>query len=217
MHISPMLLNLITPSFAPIAEILAVIAAIALLAMLQPVRGAIAAPTKPDVTDPKTRAMSRTSLLAAYIPITLILGGSAFDMLRDTEHWPWSNFPMYSQIEEKGSTFEDCRLYGVPKSDPNAEFSLATDSRYTQPFDPSRLAEALSLLADDPQLHQGLQDCLRRYENLRRSGAHDGPELSTLRLYRVGFVLKPDANNSETPEEKILLDEVASPTNGADR
>jgi hypothetical protein len=205
------------PSFGPIVEVVAVIAAIALLTVIAFVRAAIFAPTKADESNPGVRPMSRIGLLAAYIPITLILGGSLFDMLRDTEHWPWSNFPMYSQIEEKGKYFEDYRLYGIPKSNPDNEFSLSTDSRYTQPFDPSRLAEALSLLADDPRMHEGLQDCLRRYDSLRRAGGHNGPELSALRLYRVGFVLKPDARNSENPEEKIQLDEVTPPANGGAR
>jgi hypothetical protein len=210
-------ISIVPPSIIPIAEMAVVAGLFACFVLTPPVRRAILAPTKSDDTNPGVWPMGRVGMFAAYIPITLIIGGSVFDMLRDTEHWPWSNFPMYSQIEEKGTTFEDYRLYGVLKSNPTAEFSLSTDSRYTQPFDPSRLAEALSLLADDPRLHEGLQDRLRRYEILRQSGAHNGPAISGLRLYRVGFVLKADAANSENPEEKILIDEVSSPISGGTR
>ena len=53
-------------------------------------------------------------IFAAYGVMAFILGGSFLDCARDSEHWPWSCYPMYSEIET-GTTFDDYRLYGVPK------------------------------------------------------------------------------------------------------
>jgi len=200
--------------FAALAQLAVVVAIVTAIVLIPAVRKAIFAPTRfQGNSQPNLRPMQSRGLVAAYIVIALIIGGSLFDMVRDTEHWPWSNFPMYSRLEDKGATFQDYRLYGVPKANPLAEFSLATDGRYTQPFDTSRLAEALAELANDPRLHQGIADCLRRYENLRKARAHNGPEIGALRLYRVTFKVDPYGRNTETPEEKTFIDQaVVLPT-----
>jgi hypothetical protein len=202
------------PPYAAMARLAGVVIVVAVVLLLPAVRRAIFAPTRSAGDDESNvRPMQSRGLVAAYIVIVLIIGGSLFDMLRDTEHWPWSNFPMYSRLGDKGATFQDYRLYGVPKANPLGEFSLSTDGRFTQPFDTSRLAEALAELANDPHLHQGIEDCLRRYENLRKAGAHDGPEISALRLYRVTFKIDPYGRNTQTPEEKSFIDQaVVLPT-----
>jgi hypothetical protein len=189
-----------------VLELLAAMAAIVIVFVLPPVRRAIFAPTRAD-SPGNVRPMSRAGLLAAYGVIALIVGGSLFDLIRDKEHWPWSNFPMYSQVSEQGATFSDYRLYGVVKKD-QSEICLNCDGRYLQPFDPSRMTEALTTLAGDPKLHEGLADCLRRYELLRQSGGHDGPELSGLRMYRVTFTLDADGRNIDQPDAKQLIDQV---------
>ena len=171
------------------------------------------APAEPEKeTPPSVAPIGRQRLLVAYGVIAFIVAGSFLDAVRDTEHWPWSNYPMYSQ-PENDPTFNDLRLYGVPKSDPNTEFSLyATDARYLQPFDPSRLAAILETL--NPQkLHVGLQDCLNRYEALRRGGHHDGPELLYLRVYRCYWSLDPTGATIEHPDRKVLIDQVQSDPN----
>jgi hypothetical protein len=200
--------------YAALAQLAGVVVVVAVVLLLPPVRRAIFAPARSagDASS-NVRPMRSRGVVAAYVVIVLIIGGSLFDMVRDSEHWPWSNFPMYSRLEDKGATFQDYRLYGVPTANPLAEFSLATDGRFTQPFDTSRLAEALAELANDPHVHQGIEDCLRRYENLRKAGAHDGPEIGALRLYRVTFKIDPYGKNTETPEEKTFIDQaVVLPT-----
>jgi hypothetical protein len=117
---------------------------------------------------------------------------------------------MYSYMET-GIHFEDFRLYGVPKQNPNTEISLFTDERYLQPFDQSRLAEILRAVQSSPRLHDGLMNCLMRYESLRRGGRHDGPELVKLRMYHVFWTLDPYCSTIEKPDRKEFVDEVALP------
>jgi hypothetical protein len=157
--------------------------------------------------------MSRRRMLIVYAVILFIIGGSFLDLVRDSEHWPWSCYPMYS-YPESGTTFNDLRLYGVPANDPKTELSLFTDERFIQPFDQSRMAEVLEKVWWLPEMQDGLRNCLRRYESLRRAGRHDGPALSSLRLYRVYWTLDPWGANIEKPDRKVLITEVSLPPIG---
>jgi hypothetical protein len=180
------------------------ILAVGLFLVIRPV---FWAPSEPAIG--KT-PMLRRRILVVYGVMAFILGGSILDMVRDTEHWPWSCYPMYSYMQT-GTTFDDYRLYGVPKQNPDTEISLFTDERYLQPFDQSRLAEILRAVQGDPRLHDGLLNCLIRYEALRRGGRHDGPELVKLRMYHVLWTLDPWGATIEKPDHKELVDEVALP------
>jgi hypothetical protein len=190
-------------------EFAAVVIVLVGLLVLPSIRRTIWAPAS---TAPPARPMRRRGIVAVYLLMALIVGGSLLDLVRDTEHWPWSNFPMYSRVEDVAPTFEDYRLYGVVADDAHSEISLSTDIRYLQPFDPSRLAEALVKLAGDPRIDEGLLDCLNRYESLRKSGAHKGPPLVALRLYRVRFTLDPWGRNTDQPDQKTLIRQVELPT-----
>src|SRR5579863_4105711 len=46
-------------------------------------------------------AMSKPRLLVVYTLGTVIFGGALFDLVRDTEHWPFSPYPMFSEIPPK--------------------------------------------------------------------------------------------------------------------
>jgi hypothetical protein len=157
--------------------------------------------------------MSRRRMFAAYGVILFIIGGSFLDLARDTEHWPWSCYPMYS-YPESGTTFSDLRLYGVIAGDPKSELPLYNDERFVQPFDQSRMAEVLAKTSWMPGIDDGLRNCLKRYETLRRAGRHDGPALSGLRLYKVYWTLDPWGANIDKPDKKVLLHEVSLPPIG---
>ena len=181
-----------------------VILAIGFLLIIRP---AFWAPAEPS---PGKTPMSRRRLLVVYGLIAFILGGSLLDCVRDTEHWPWSCYPMYS-YPETATTFDDYRLYGVPKDNPDTEISLFLDERYLQPFDQSRLSLVLEESLWKPDLREGLENCLTRYEALRRGGRHEGPELVKLRMYHVFWTLDPAGANIEKPDRKELIEEVTMP------
>jgi hypothetical protein len=154
--------------------------------------------------------MTRRRVLVVYGLMAFIFGGSLLDCVRDTEHWPWSCYPMYS-YPETATTFDDYRLYGVPRENPDTEISLFLDERYLQPFDQSRLSLVLEESLWNPRLREGLENCLTRYEALRRGGRHEGPELVKLRMYHAFWTLDPTGANIEKPDRKELIEEVALP------
>jgi hypothetical protein len=188
-------------------EALAVVGVLFAIGFFWVIRPVFWKPVEPETG--KT-PMRRGRVLVVYGLMVFILGGSVLDAVRDTEHWPWSSYPMYSFMET-GTTFDDYRLYGVPKENPNTEISLFTDERYLQPFDPSRMAEVLEIVNGEPGLHGGLANCLTRYEALRRGGRHEGPELVKLRMYHVFWTLDPRGATIEKPDRKELIDEVTLP------
>lgn len=176
------------------------------------VRKAFWAPAHPPEGDATAaQAMLRWRLLVAYAVGAVILGGSVFDSVNDTEHWPFSQYPMFSFLETRtDGRFTRLRLYGVTQQQPLLEFPL-DKNEYLEPFDNSRLPDALDIARRENRLTTALEDCLERYDALRVSGIHQGPALQALRLYRVTWTLDPRASNVNAPDLKELLAEVSEP------
>ncbi len=152
--------------------------------------------------------MGRTRLLLIYSLGALILGGSLYDVIRGTEHWPFYHYRLVAQAIESRS-LEAFVLFGVTGEKPSREIPL-TQFQYTQPFDNSRLRVALGYIyaARRDQLSAAVRDCLMRYEALRRTGHHHGPALQAIRLYRAYWVLDPWGRNVDYPDRKVLLMEI---------
>jgi hypothetical protein len=147
-------------------------------------------------------------LLVVYALGAVIIGGSVFDSVTDTEHWPFSQYSMFSWLENPADhSFTTLRLYGVTQREPLSEFPLAKNE-YFEPFDNSRLPAALAIAIRENRLTPALEDCLRRYDALRASGIHQGPPIQSLRLYRVTWTADPHAGNVDHPDRKELLGEV---------
>ena len=58
---------------------------------------------------------------------------------------------------------------------------------------------------------EALRDLLRRYEERRRAGQHDGPPLRGLRLYRLQWQLDLWGRNRDQPNQRDLLFELLEP------
>jgi hypothetical protein len=159
-------------------------------------------------------AMSRPRLWVVYTLGAVILGGGLFDLTRDTEHWPFSPYPMFSDLM-LSRTESTLRLYGVVQRSPLVEIQLDNDL-YLQPFDNSRLADAMGNALRENRVDTALTDCLTRYEALRRAGRHDGPPLIAMRLYKVTWTLDSSARNLDYPDSKDLLAEITSRVEGGD-
>ena len=155
-----------------------------------------------------SRAMTKWRLLVAYAVAAVIVGGSFYDFAADRETWPYSQYPMFSFIDAPPSgRFTIMRLYGVTERQPLVEFPLDRNE-YLEPFDNSRLQNALDHAISQQQLTAALEDCLRRYDALRASGIHHGPALQSLRLYRVTWTPNPEVSNLNTPDSKQFVGEV---------
>jgi hypothetical protein len=159
---------------------------------------------------PTDGRLGRGRRLVPHAVLLCILVPSLLDIARDREHWPFSNYPMYSQAETRYET-GTLRLYGV--LDETHELPLL-DPAYIAPFDASRLRAAFTRLRRredrDRLLRVALSDCLERYERGRRDGAHTGPPLSGMRLYELRWSLERAPENVDDPDGKELVAEVRS-------
>ena len=151
----------------------------------------------------------RMRRVAISILLLGFLAGSAYDIVADEEHWPFSQYPMFSGVWQS-PTFSWLRLYGVSAADGH-EFALDAN-RYVSPFDQSRLPKVLRRMLERQdglaRIHQALGDLAARYETLRQHGVHEGPRIATLRLYEVEWTIDRHAANVEHPDYRRLIDEV---------
>jgi hypothetical protein len=151
--------------------------------------------------------MTSRRLLLAHVLIAGVVGGSFYDIVTRQEHWPFSNYPMFSTVH-RSTTLRWLRLYGVTADDrevPVVKYS------YLFPLDQSRLPLGLRryLNGEDgnEKLKEAVVDALRRYEQRRLAHEHAGPALRALRLYQVRWDVRPYAANLEQPASRELLAE----------
>jgi len=147
-------------------------------------------------------------LVAAHVLILGIVGSSVYDIATEQEHFPFSNYPMFSTVH-RTPTLRWYRLFGVTTD--GREVALL---KYSQlwPLDQSRLPLGLRRIHQEPghetRLKEALSDILQRYERRRAAGEHDGPPVCGLRLYEIGWDLEPYAANLERPGSRELIAEV---------
>jgi hypothetical protein len=151
--------------------------------------------------------MSRVRRSFVNTLIVGLLAGSAYDVAVDQEHWPFSQYPMFSGVW-RSPTFTWLRLFGVTFD--GREFPL-DQNRYVSPFDQSRLPKALRRIVDqddEARVRAALADCLARYEALRLDRRHDGPPLAALRLYELEWTIDPEGANVDLPDRRSLIAEL---------
>ena len=114
--------------------------------------------------------MSTRRLLVAHCIILFVIGGSLYDIGTRQEHWPFSNYPMFSTVHRQ-PTLTWLRLFGV--TDDNREVPLLSYNELW-PLDQSRLPLGLRRVADQPdsglRLQGALSDVLNRYNSRREKG-----------------------------------------------
>src|SRR5689334_11010548 len=120
-----------------------------------------------------------------------VVGGQLYDILTNSEHWPFSNYPMFGRPKRNGGV-TTLRLHGVSKDSDQRELPWS-GPEYIRPFDESRLRVGLTRLNQQPNrealLEAALRDLLGRYEERRLSRQHAGPPLRGLRLYQLGWTI----------------------------
>ncbi len=161
--------------------------------------------------------MTTKRQILAHVLIFAVILGSAYDVATRQEHWPFSDYPMFSAIH-RTTVLEWPRLFGVAAD--GSEVALV-DYDYLWPLDQSRLPIGLRHIyrteRDLPRVHAALEDCLARYERRRVAGHHDGPALRGIRLYMVAWDIQPYARNLDQPASRELIAEAILPaTSGLD-
>ena len=150
---------------------------------------------------PAGRPMAPARLVFVHALIAFVVGGAAWDIVRDREHWPFSQYPMFSSVERDWS-HRTLRVFAVTRD--HREVALL-DTRVLHPFDQCRLSTALLRLRGDPHsLDTALADTYRRLAGRRREGA---PDAAALRLYELRWTLTRGRTNDGHPDERTMLAE----------
>jgi hypothetical protein len=156
--------------------------------------------------------MTTRRLLIAHFLILFVILGSLYDITTKQEHWPFSNYPMFSTVHRR-PTLTWLRLFGVTAD--NREIALLSYNELW-PLDQSRLPLGLRRIADSPNSGQRLRDAITdvmlRYNTRQARGEIMGPKLRAVRLYKLDWTLEPFAANLDRPSSRQLLAEAtASP------
>jgi hypothetical protein len=170
--------------------------------------------TDTDLT-PQSNALGMTTrrALLANAVIVLLVIGSLFTIVFDKEYWPFSQYPMYSELHQKDE-LSRLQLYGVTKEEPHDEIPMRDE--YLSPLSPSRVLTAFRRLNStgnstekrQESVNRALLDSLEFYEKRRQAEWHDGPALQGIRLYEVRWQLDAKAENVDQPEYRELVTEV---------
>lgn len=155
--------------------------------------------------------MSTRRLLVAHFLILFVLAGSGYDIATRQEHWPFSNYPMFSTVHRE-PVLTWLRLFGVTSDGREIPLLSYND---LWPLDQSRLPLGLRRMADQPdgaaKVQRAITDVMVRYNARRANGAISGPEIQAIRLYKVGWTLEPFAANLDLPTSRVLLAESTGP------
>ena len=153
-------------------------------------------------------SLSRMALV--WLLMVVLIGGSLYDIVTNREHWPLSQYPMFSTVD-LAPTVEALRLFGVTQEQVPREIPLL-DNELIKPFDQRRLSSALESTYNNPARRPLtellLRDVLLRYERRRVNGEHRGPPLQAVRAYQMTWALDSQARNLDSPVVKRLLAEV---------
>jgi hypothetical protein len=126
-----------------------------------------------------------------HLLIAGVIAGSLYDIVTSQEHWPFSDYPMFSTIHRKPTLDNWYRLFGVTLD--GQERAIL---RYSElwPLDQSRLPLGIRRIDQsgdsETRVRAALEDILRRYEARRAHGLQHGPSLKAIRLYSVSWDLE---------------------------
>ncbi|CAN5331520.1 hypothetical protein BH09PLA1_BH09PLA1_20530 [soil metagenome] len=144
--------------------------------------------------------MRRWRIGLVFALAIILIAGHVYDIVRQSEHWPFSYYPMYGRVQKK-SRLRVLSLYGVMQHGKRAK-----GERITRDFVP-QLGEArlrnifIASWGRDgsgPKAQRDtvaiLRDYLKLYESRRIAGLHDGPPMVEAQLVQITWVVK--ANNT---------------------
>ena len=153
---------------------------------------------------PSTSSISPTRRTLVLAVTALLVVASAFEIVRDGDHWPLSSYSMFAELRSAEVRLK--RLVGVRDG---REVDLVVPL-HLAPFHEARLMTAFRRLGrrdDGPQRRRdALAACLARYDALGHAGAHDGPELDALRFYELTWPLASGAANRDEPTRRLIAE-----------
>ena len=151
--------------------------------------------------------MRRARVLLVHGLIAVLVIGHLYDVARQQEHWPFSNYPMWARLS-KDWHINTVVPVGLTDDTPPEEVPLMEDAYFApMPLQYQRLT--FQGVARSPkragERDKVLGDYLRHYEQRREAGLHDGPPLMGLRLYEQRWDMDPRASNTAGPDRTVML------------
>ncbi|MGH7198629.1 MAG: hypothetical protein ACREH5_07835, partial [Candidatus Omnitrophota bacterium] len=151
-----------------------------------------------DFITARMQDLSKPRFVAVCALIIFLAGGSLLSILLKKEWWPFSPYAMYSKV--KPAMFKTVKIIGLGES---REWDL-TNAKYWHPYnDESRFIATFRRLWNEPGAEARLDPImafmLRRYEERRLAGKHDGPRLLGVRFEKVGYDAKEVLAGREEP------------------
>jgi len=151
----------------------------------------------------------RVRLVYAFVGVFVL--GHLYEIARQQEHWPFTNYPMWAKVTRDWHVRE-VMPFGVTDEATPREIDLR-DPNYFAPMPAIYQRLNFQRAAGREKLRDPmLRDYLGRYEQLRKAGRHGGPPLKGLRLYEWYWTMDPHASNAASPDRKTLLYEYPAPT-----
>jgi hypothetical protein len=160
--------------------------------------------------------ISKWRILLVNVVVLLLIFGHLFGIVTDKEHWPFSQYKLFTNVETERSLTR-MQLYGVTQ-DGSYEFPLrSADER----FDNSTVIDPIKAIKYQPglkpeerqaKLNERLLDSLSTYERQRLAGDLNGPPLQGVRLYEATWSLDGQARSMDDPaDQQELITEVRWP------
>jgi hypothetical protein len=146
--------------------------------------------------------------------IAVIVLAHLMEIARQTEHWPFSNYPMWARVS-KGWTETQIVPMGVLADDPGVEIPL-NNPDYFAPMPVYYERLNFRRVARKPGVRDELlREYLGRYERRRAALEHAGPALGGIRLYERSWTMDRAASNVGAPERWTLIYEYPPGAKGA--
>lgn len=154
------------------------------------------------------RPITRGRLLVIHAVLAVIVVGHLYDIARQQEHWPFSNYPMWARLS-KDWHVKAVVPVGLTDDSPPREVRLMKDEAYFAPMPLQYQRLTFQGVARSPKRagarDKVLGDYLGHYERRREAGLHGGPPLAGLRLYEHTWDMDTRASNAGTPDRTTLM------------
>jgi hypothetical protein len=141
-------------------------------------------------------AVWRKYIVAAVL--TGIVGWHAFAVIAQQDHWPFSNYPMYSKLQTERQ-FSNVRIVAFTDESPRRRIversthlrTLITRLARREIPDPARVARTI-------------REHFSKYDQ-RDDKNLDGARIAEVRIYKQTWILRPDASNRDEPDQNELV------------
>ena len=145
--------------------------------------------------------LSPLRMIAVGLVALVISAGSLWCIVTDSDLWPWSNYPMYRELQ--GDQLVHRRAFAVLRDGREVEFT----NEQLRPYSSTRMNQLLRRLTKRGDSDRQMRRLLTRVamQALNRGGAE---QIVGARAYEMRWTMVPGAVNRQNPDRRELLGEV---------